>query len=182
MLHPLPTCMPLLWGIRQKASTCLHLQSLTQLQGITLSRMPLRPWISVWLYMKVRLFKLYEGCSDGHYSLESSLLSWLCFSTLWLLPQLYPPSFCCSVTKSCWLFVTPWTAAYQTFYPSPSLEVCPSSCPLNWWCHPTISSSVALFSFCLQSFPASGSFPMNQLFVSGSQSIGVSPSVFPMSI
>ena len=45
--------------------------------------------------------------------------------------------------------------------PSPSLKVCPSSCPLNWWCHPTVSSSVTLFSFHLQSFPASGSFPMS---------------------
>ena len=46
--------------------------------------------------------------------------------------------------------------------PSSSPGVCPSSCPLNRWCHPTILSSVALFSFCLQSFPASGSFPMSQ--------------------
>ena len=45
--------------------------------------------------------------------------------------------------------------------PSPSLKVCPSSCPLNWWCHPTFSSSVTLFSFHLQSLPASGSFPMS---------------------
>ena len=51
-------------------------------------------------------------------------------------------------------------------YPSPYPRVCPSSCPLNWWCHPTISSSVTLF-FCLQSFPASGSFPMSWLFASG---------------
>ena len=47
--------------------------------------------------------------------------------------------------------------------PSPSPEVFPSSCPLHWWCHPAISSSGALFSFCPQSFPASGTFPMNQL-------------------
>ena len=47
--------------------------------------------------------------------------------------------------------------------PSPSPQIFPSSCPLNQWCHPTISSSVTLF-FCLQSFPASGSFPMSQLF------------------
>ena len=67
-------------------------------------------------------------------------------------------------------------------YPSPSLEVCQSSRPLSWWCHPTISTSFALFSSCLQSFPASGSFPMSQLFVSGSQRIGVSASVFPMNI
>ena len=58
----------------------------------------------------------------------------------------------------------------------------PSSCPLNRWCHPTISSSVVLFSFCLQSFLASGSFPGSQLFTSGSQSIGASASVLPMSI
>ena len=50
--------------------------------------------------------------------------------------------------------------------PSPSPRVRPSSYPLNWWCHPTVSSSVALFSSCLQSFPASGSFLMNQLFAS----------------
>ena len=49
--------------------------------------------------------------------------------------------------------------------PSPPLEVCSNSCPLSWWCHPTISSSVILFSSCLQSFPASGSFPMSQLFI-----------------
>ena len=48
--------------------------------------------------------------------------------------------------------------------PSPSPEVCPSSCPLHWQSHPTISSSDALFSFCSQSFPASGTFPMSQLF------------------
>ena len=50
--------------------------------------------------------------------------------------------------------------------PSPSLRVCPSSCSLHWWCHPAISSSNALFPFCPQSFPASGTFPMNQLFAS----------------
>ena len=60
--------------------------------------------------------------------------------------------------------------------------VYPNSCPLSWWCHPTISTSVIPFSSCLQSFPASGSFPMSQLFVSGGQSIGVSvsTSVLPM--
>ena len=61
--------------------------------------------------------------------------------------------------------------------PSPTPRVYSNSCPLSWWCHPTISSSVALFSFCLQSFPASGSFPMSWLFTYGGQSIGVSASV-----
>ena len=51
--------------------------------------------------------------------------------------------------------------------PSPSPRVCSNSCPFSWWCHPSISSSVAPFSSCLQSFPASGSFPMSQLFTSG---------------
>ena len=50
--------------------------------------------------------------------------------------------------------------------PSPSPKVCPSSWALHWWYHTTISSSDALFSFCPQSFPASGTFPMNQLFPS----------------
>ena len=68
--------------------------------------------------------------------------------------------------------------------PSPSPGVCSNSCPLSQWCHPTISSSVIPFSSCLQSFPASGSFPMSQLFTSGGQRIGVSvsASVFTMNI
>ena len=66
--------------------------------------------------------------------------------------------------------------------PSPSPGVHPSSCPLNHWCHPTISSSVILLSFYLQPFPAAGSFPVSQLFPSGGQSIGASASVLPMSI
>ena len=66
--------------------------------------------------------------------------------------------------------------------PSPTPGVYPNSCPSSWWCHPAISSSVVTFSSCPQSFPASGSFPMSQLFVSGGQSIGVSAStsVLPM--
>ena len=68
--------------------------------------------------------------------------------------------------------------------PSPFPGVCSNSCPLNRWCHPTISSSVILFSSCLQSFPASGSFPMSHLFPSGGQTIGASASalVVPMNI
>ena len=57
-----------------------------------------------------------------------------------------------------------------------------NSCPLSRWCHPNMSSSVDPFSSRLQSFPASGSFPMSQLFASGGQSIGVSASVLPMNI
>ena len=66
--------------------------------------------------------------------------------------------------------------------PSPIPRVYPNPCPLNQWCHPTISSSAVPFSSCPQSFPVSGSFQMNQLFASGGQSIGVSAStsVLPM--
>ena len=68
--------------------------------------------------------------------------------------------------------------------PSPAPGGHTNSCPLSWWCHPAISSSVVPFSFCLQSFPASGSFPMSQFFASGGWSIGVSAaaSVLPMNI
>ena len=68
--------------------------------------------------------------------------------------------------------------------PSPTPRACSNSCPLSQWCHPTVSSSVVPFSSCLQSFPASGSFPMSWLFASGGQSVGVSvsTSVLPMNI
>ena len=68
--------------------------------------------------------------------------------------------------------------------PSPTPRAYSNSCPLSWWCHPTISSSVVPFSSCLQSFTASGSFQMSQFFASGGQSIGasVSASVLPMNI
>ena len=56
--------------------------------------------------------------------------------------------------------------------PSPTPGVCSNSCSSSRWCHPTISSSVVPFSSCLQSFPASGSFPVSQFFTSGGQSIG----------
>ena len=74
-----------------------------------------------------------------------------------------------------WLSVTPWTTARQaSLYPNP--------CLLSRWCNPTISFSVIPFSSCPQSFPASESFQMSQLFTAGGQSIGVlaSTSVLPM--
>ena len=66
--------------------------------------------------------------------------------------------------------------------PSPTTRVYQNSCPSSWWCHPTISSSVIPFSSCHQSLPASGSFPMSQLFPWVGQTIGVSASasVLPM--
>ena len=91
----------------------------------------------------------------------------------------------CSVTKSCLNFL--WTSRLQYVRPSyPSLSpwLCLNSYPLNRWCYWTISSSATPFSFYLQSFPASGSFPMSQLFALHGQSIGApaSASVLPMNI
>ena len=84
------------------------------------------------------------------------------------------------------LFATLWTAAHQASVCFTVSRVCSNSCPLSWFCHPHISSFVAPFSSCPQSFPASGCFPMSQLFSSGGQSIGVSASasasVLPINI
>ena len=68
--------------------------------------------------------------------------------------------------------------------PSPTPEACSHSCPLSWWCHPAISSSVVPFSSHRQPFSASRSFPMSQFFISDGQRIGVpaSASVLPMNI
>ena len=80
------------------------------------------------------------------------------------------------------LFVTPWHQRLPC--PSPTPGACSDSCLLSQWCHPTISSSVVPFSSHLQSFPASGSFPVSQFFALGAQGIGVSASasVLPMNI
>ena len=87
-----------------------------------------------------------------------------------------------SVTQSC---PTLWPHEPQHTRPpcpSPTPGVYPNSCPLSWWYHPTISSSLIPFSSHLQTFPASGSFQMSRLFASGGQSIRVSAStsVLPM--
>ena len=66
--------------------------------------------------------------------------------------------------------------------PSPTPGVHPNPCPSSQWCHPVISSSVIPFSSCPQSFPASGSFQMSQLFASGGQSVGVSASTSDLPI
>ena len=80
---------------------------------------------------------------------------------------------CCSDSHSVMsVSATPWTAACQSPCPSPSPGACSNPCPLCQWCHPTISVSATPFSSCPQSFPASGSFPKSQLFMSGGQSTG----------
>ena len=89
-----------------------------------------------------------------------------------------------SVTQLC---PTLWSHGLQHARlpcPSPTPRAYSNTCPLSQWCHPTVSSSVVPFSSCLQSFPASESFPMSQFFTSGDQNIGVSASasVLPMNI
>ena len=80
--------------------------------------------------------------------------------------------------------MTPWTTAHQTSCPSPSPGVCSVSCPFSWGWDQTMWTSVVPFSSCLQSFPASGSFPVRRLFTSGGHIIGAvaSASVLPMNI
>ena len=118
---------------------------------------------------------------------------WLDSTAFILISLLLPPSFvtfsffrsvqfsCSVVSHSSWPHGLQHT---RSSCPSPTPGVYSNSCPLSWWCHPTIPSSVVPFSSCLQSFPASGSFQMSQFFASGGQSIGVSASasVLPMNI
>ena len=93
------------------------------------------------------------------------------------------PFCCCSVTQSCPTLRPPGRQHARLPCPSPSSGALSNSCPLSHWCHPTISSSVVTSS-CLQSFPASGSFLVSQIFASGGRSIGASASalVLPMNI
>ena len=87
-----------------------------------------------------------------------------------------------SVAQSCLTLQPHGLQHTRPPFASPTPGVHPNSCPLSRWCHPSILSSVIPFSSCLQSFPASGSFPMSQLFTWGGQSTGVSAStsVLPM--
>ena len=103
-------------------------------------------------------------------------------SAPWLQTSGRPPvSESLVVVSHVLLFATPWTAAHQASCPSLTPRACSNSCPLSWWCHPTISSSVAPLSSCPQSFTVSGSFPMSRS-ASGGQSIGASASVLPVNI
>ena len=91
---------------------------------------------------------------------------------LWLIRMMLFLLFSCSVMSSSLRLHVLKHARLPTLSP----RFCSNSCPLSWWCHSTISSSVIPFYPCPQSFPASGSFPMSQLFASGSQSIGADAS------
>ena len=129
------------------------------------------------LYEKCPLFKLHGSMNplfQIHTLLFPPIMCWL--YCMWSLLLLFNPL----VMSDClWLHGLQHT---KPPCPSPSPEVCLSSCSLHRWCHPTLSSSDTLFSFCPQSVPASGTFPMSQLFTSDDQNTGASASVFPMYI
>ena len=126
----------------------------------------------------VCLEHLNTGVSDFEGSLQIRLQNFS-FCQLLLPAPPYPRILgflcCCSVTQLGQILCDPWIA-HQASCPLPSTGACSNSCPSSRWCHPTVSSSVVPFSSRLQSFPASGSFPMSQLFASGGQSIGASAS------
>ena len=124
------------------------------------------------LYFKWFIFKSFWTQRAYHNSIKSSFIS-LIFPIVVI---------CCSgMSDSLW----PHELRHAGLpCPSPTPGACSNSCPSSQWCHPTISSSVVLFSSCPQSCPASGSLPRSQFFASGGQSIGVSAlaSTLPMTI
>ena len=120
---------------------------------------------------------LWAGECPSLLSFPSSAMS------LWRWQRQRSPSAICVTFVVQWLsrvqlFVTPWTAAHQASLPSLCPRACSNWYPLGQWHHPTISFTVSLFSCCLRSFPASGSFQMSQLFTSWP----ISASVLPMNI
>ena len=124
----------------------------------------------------IGLWKRYQ-LSLKNYILNNLQCTQNC-SQVYIFPALV--QFSCSVMSNS---LGPQESQHaRTPCPSPTPRVHPNPCPLSRWCHTTISSSVIPFFSCPQSFPASGSFQMSQLFASGSQSIGVwaSASVLPV--
>ena len=124
-------------------------------------------FINVSKTMLLSYWKILGGVqSQEHPSTHES--SGLCsyFSHAWTALPPYQFSSVSVISDSLW----PYGLQHARLPgPSPTPRACSNSCPSSWWCHPTIPSSVIPFSSCLQSFPASGSFPMNQFFASGGQ-------------
>ena len=120
----------------------------------------LHDYLSLWIFIRPLRTKKFTL----NYVNNSHNLQWIMFQSIQLSHSIMSDS------------ATPWTEHIRHPCPSPTPGACSNSCPLNWWCHPTISFSVVPFSSCLQSFWASGSFPKSQFFTSGGQSNGLSAS------
>ena len=157
--------------------------NLVQFQGKQFRRPGFDPWVgkSPWRRKRLPTPVFWPGEFHGLYSLwgrkELDTNEWLShFHFNFSLEKKYDQLQFSSVQllSHVWLFATTWIAARQASLSITNSWVYSNSCPLNWWCHPTISSSVVPFSSCPQSLPASESFPMSQLFAWGGQSTGVS--------
>ena len=111
------------------------------------------------IYSKIEIYSRIYSCDPQDWA--TSIFDFIQFS---------------SIAQLCPTLCDPRLQQPRLPCPSPTSRACSNSCPSSQWCHPTISSSVVPFSSCLQSFPASGSFPRSQFFASGSQSIGASAS------
>ena len=131
-------------------------KALLIMAGLLISRL-----VNYWReynFLKLHVYQIQTNHPEPTFFSSVQSLSYVQFSVMPWLQKAMPPC-------------PPWTPGVYS-----------DSSPLSWWCHPTILSSVIPFSSCLHSFPASGSFPMSQLFALGGQSIGVSAStsVLPM--
>ena len=151
---------------------------------LMVSNIPLHWWVisQSWVYISHHLYSsVYGHLGYFHVWLLKTVLQWILgcicpsdhvFSGVGL--QGHSVQFSCSVVSDS---LQPHEPQHtRTPRPSPAPRVYSNSCPLNQWCHPTILFSVVPFSFCPQSFLASGSFQMSKLFTWGGQSIGVSAS------
>ena len=154
--------------------------------------MPVLPAHGLWFLFTCQLVSQLPGIICIFLRLASINWSlWTIWPTCWAFfkPILHDKAVSqhcgCLVTQSCQILCEPKDCSMPGF-PCPLLSsrVCPNSCPLSRWRHPTVSSSVAPLSSCPQSFPKSGSFPKSWLFTSCGQSIGASASaaVLPMNI
>ena len=115
-------------------------------------------------------------CAWGQFLLPENLLTNPDYLGMYVMRMGSVSQSLSSVTQSCPTLCNPKSQHARLPCPSPTPGVHSDSCPSSQWCHPAISSSVIPFSSCPQSLPASGSFPMSQLFTWGGQSIGVSAS------
>ena len=121
--------------------------------------------------------KNHPRCKPLMRFIANNFHSMACFFISLVFKRFLLLFFCCSVMSN-----RIWSNGLQVRLPCLSLcpRVCSDSCPLSRWSHPNISSCVAPFPSCSQSFPSSGSFPISQLFTSGGQSTGASASVLPI--